>query len=384
MRVLMVAARYFPFIGGVESHVHNVGTRMAALGCEVTLLTTDPSGALPAEENVLGMRVKRVRAWPKNRDYYLSPGIYTNILRGSWDIIHLQGYHTFVAPLTMLAGIQRRIPFVLSFHSGGHSSSLRNSIRVVQHAVLSPLIARADRLIAVAEFEAEFFSEKMGLDRGRFVVVPSGASVPPASRSPSKNDNRLVVSVGRLERYKGHHRVIAAFHELLRFIPDARLAIIGSGPYERELHRLVSKLGIKERVTITSFGLDERQGLSDLLGNASLVALLSDYEAHPATVMEALCLRRRVLVSDTSGMRELANKGLCRAIPLNADPSAAAAVMAEEIESKRQVPEFSVPDWDTCTRRLIGIYEEVLSRAEETSYRRRGEKLTQDSSEFML
>ena len=36
----MVTPRYFPYMGGVETHVHEVGGRLCRLGVDVTLLTT--------------------------------------------------------------------------------------------------------------------------------------------------------------------------------------------------------------------------------------------------------------------------------------------------------------------------------------------------------
>src|SRR5262245_60266474 len=139
MRILMVAARCHPFMGGIETHIHEVGPRLVARGHVVDVLTTDPSGELPAEEYVRGMRVQRVRAWPRERDLYVAPGIYAAIRRGVWDLVHFQGYNTFVAPIGMLAAIRGGLPFVLTFHSGGHSSRLRNAMRGAQQAMLRPL-----------------------------------------------------------------------------------------------------------------------------------------------------------------------------------------------------------------------------------------------------
>jgi glycosyltransferase involved in cell wall biosynthesis len=374
MHIVMVAARYYPFLGGIETHIHEVGTRMAALGHQVTVLTTDPTGALPSKEDVCGMRIKRVRAWPKNRDYYFSPGLYRQLSQGQWDIIHFQGYHTFAVPIGLLAAVRRDVPFVLTFHSGGHSSPLRNALRRPQHAMLAHLVARASRLIAVSRYEAEFFSRRMRLDHARFAVVPNGASLPPPS-TRSGHDRNLVVSIGRLERYKGHHRVIAAFPELLRRVPEARLQIVGSGPYERELRGLVRILGLEERVAIGAIASADRQSLSDLLASAGLVVLLSEYEAHPVAIMEALSLRRRALVGDTSGLRELAELGLCRSIPLDASPSAVAGAMAEELESEHQVPDFALPDWNACARQLLGIYESVLNGIDRASPFTGGDRL---------
>jgi glycosyltransferase involved in cell wall biosynthesis len=369
MRIVMVAARYLPFMGGIETHIHEVGTRMAALGHSVTVLTTDPTGNLPAHEDVDGLRIIRVRAWPKNQDYYFSFGIYAQLLRGGWDIIHFQGYNTFVAPIGLFAAIRGRIPFVLTFHSGGHSSSLRKAVRPLQYAVLRPLIRRCAQLIGVSQFEADFFASRMRLARDRFVVVPNGAWLPPPSAAAEKehagapHGEHLIVSIGRLERYKGHHRAIEAMPELLRLIPGARLRIAGSGPYERSLQRLAQQLGVADRVRIEAVPSSDRVQLSDLLSSAALVVLLSEYEAHPVAIMEALSLRRPTLVTDATGLRELAQKGLCRSISIGARPRAVAAAMAEALAAPPAARQVALPDWDGCARDLIGIYRSVLNDA---------------------
>ena len=46
----MVSARALPLMGGIETHVHEVARRLAASGVDVTVLTTDTSGDLPADE----------------------------------------------------------------------------------------------------------------------------------------------------------------------------------------------------------------------------------------------------------------------------------------------------------------------------------------------
>jgi glycosyltransferase involved in cell wall biosynthesis len=360
MRILMVAARCYPLMGGIETHIQEVGPRLVACGHAVDVLTTDPSGKLPVEEEVRGMRVKRVPAWPKDLDLYVAPGIYTAIRRGAWDLIHFQGYNTFVVPIGLLAAVRGDVPFVLTFHSGGHSSRLRNAARGTQHALLRPLVARAARLIGVSEFEANFFSARMGVTRERFAVIPNGAAMPAAS--PGVNvDPHLIVSGGRLERYKGHHRAIAALPELIRRIPDARLHVVGTGPYEGELRRLVGTLGLEQRVTIAAIPGSERQKMADLLASAGLFVLFSEYEAHPVAVMEALSLRRPVLVSDTSGLRELATNGLCRAIPCDAGPGELAAAMVEELETHREIPDLALPDWDACAQALSDVYRDVVA-----------------------
>jgi glycosyltransferase involved in cell wall biosynthesis len=360
MHILMVSARYLPFIGGIETHIDEVATRMIARGHRVTILTTDPTASLQNYEINRGLRIKRVKAWPKKRDYYFSPGIYREVLESECDIIHFQGWNNFVPPIGMLAAIRRDIPFVLTFHSGGHSSRLRNSIRGIQCKFLAPLVKHASHLIGVSTYEAEFFAKRMRIDSSRFSIVPNGASLPTPS-NPQTIEPHLVLSVGRLERYKGHQRVIEAFPVLLQRLPDARLTIVGSGPYEGELRNLVRDRGLGRVVGFVSIPSHERQPYTDLLCSAGLVVLLSDYEAHPIAVMEALSVHRPVLVSDTSGLRELAQKGLCHSVSMEATPTQVAEAIIKEFETEYQSPEFSLPDWDDCTRQLLTIYEKVLN-----------------------
>lgn len=60
--------------------------------------------------------------------------------------------------------------------------------------------------------------------------------------------------------------------------------------------------------------------MARVIAASALVVLLSDYEAHPVAVMEALSLGRPVLTSDTRLPRSQAEEGLVRSVPLSASP----------------------------------------------------------------
>ena len=61
MKVLYVAPRYFPAMGGAETHVKEVSERLACRGHDVTVLTTHERGepTLPASEVINGVTVVR-------------------------------------------------------------------------------------------------------------------------------------------------------------------------------------------------------------------------------------------------------------------------------------------------------------------------------------
>src|ERR1700730_331826 len=153
LRVLMVCPRYLPEVGGTEMHVHEVARRLSALGSvEITVLATDRSRQLPRQEVVEGISVLRVPSWPRRRDYYLAPGIAAVIRQRRWDLVHCQGIHTPVPLLAMISARRVGIPYLVTFHTGGHSSRLRNAIRTTQWRLATPLPRNAASLIAVRRF----------------------------------------------------------------------------------------------------------------------------------------------------------------------------------------------------------------------------------------
>jgi glycosyltransferase involved in cell wall biosynthesis len=361
LRLLMVTPRFFPLSGGVESHVYEVSRRLAALGAQVTVLTTDREANLPEEETLEGVRILRVRAWPARRDYYFAPGLLRHIRSGEWDIVHLQSYHTLVAPIALWGAFWARLPYVVTFHGGGHSQRLRQQMRRQQRALLRPLLTRADRLVAVAPFEIDLYGAELRLPTDRFVLVPNGSDLPPvAGPAPSAPAGTLIASVGRLERYKGHQHIIAAMPAILEQVPDARLWIAGEGSYEAELRKLALLLGVADRVEFRSVPPSERSRLASELSQAALVVLLSEYETHSIAALEALALGKPLLVADAIGLGDLARKGWARAVPPNSPPDVVASAVIDQLRQPQVAAEIDLPTWDQCAAGLLDVYEGVL------------------------
>jgi glycosyltransferase involved in cell wall biosynthesis len=361
MRVLMATPRFLPAIGGVERHVERLAKRLVERGCAVTVLTTGLEQGLPARERIGDVDVIRVSALRHARDFYAAPGIYTEVKRGEWDIVHVQSYHTFVAPLAMRGAMKAKTPFVLTFHGGGHSSRIRTGIRSTQLRTLRPLLARASRLVAVAQFEIEHYGRLLRLPEARFALIPNGAELPTPSQTDRPRDGGMqIASVGRLERYKGHQRVIAALPHILLSRPDATLWIAGKGPYEGELRRMANRLGVADRVVIEAVAADADQELAARLGAVDVVVLMSEFETHPLAVLEALALGRPVVVADTSGLSEVAAAGHARAVPLKSDPAVLAAAILAEVEHPTRSEGLVLPSWDDCAAAHLALYASVL------------------------
>jgi len=361
LRLALVCARYLPFVGGIELHVHAVAGRLAARGLDVTILTTDPGGRLPARERIDGVEVRRVRAWPAERDYYVAPAIYRELSGGRYDVAHVQGYQTFVAPIALLASLRASLPTVVSFHGGGHSSRVRQAIRPLQLAVLRPLLARADKLVALAPFELEQYARRLRLPHERFVVIPNGSDLPAEAARDVVRDPDLLATLGRLERYKGHHRVLEAFPHVRARRPGARLWIGGTGPEEEPLRRRAAELGLADCVDVHGIPAEDRVRMARELARVDTVVSLSEFETQPIAALEALALGCKLVVARSPGLAALAEAGLASGVDPGAGPDAVAEAIVEALDRPAAADPPSLPSWDDCADALLALYEQIAA-----------------------
>ena len=372
----MVTARFLPDLGGTENHTYEVSKRIAGRSdIELTVLATDRSGTLPASETMEGFTVRRCRAYPRRRDYYFAPDIYRLILRGHYDLVHCQGIHTAVPVLAMLAARRRGVPYVVTLHTGGHSSAFRRRSRGTQWRILAPLVRRAAAIVAVSRFEQRVFQEACRVEASRFTVIPNGGNLPAGADRPASVPGRIV-SAGRLERYKGHQRVVEALPIVKQTIPHATLRIYGAGPYEQQLRASIGSLGVAQSAEIQYIAPDNRARIAEALCEAEVFAALSEYEAHPVAVMEALTLGIPTVGLDTAGLADLVSDGLVTGIPKEASPTAVAQVLVAALadggsasaalaEDGRSAPAV-LPTWDDAAAALARIYTDVAAAGSRT------------------
>lgn len=99
MKIAQVCQRHHPFIGGVETHVEAISRKLVKRGFEIEVLTTDPHGTLPKEEEKDGVNVKRFKSWAPGESYFFSRGLKRYLSRNSkyYDIVHVHNYGAFPA-----------------------------------------------------------------------------------------------------------------------------------------------------------------------------------------------------------------------------------------------------------------------------------------------
>ncbi len=110
-------------------------------------------------------------------------------------------------------------------------------------------------------------------------------------------DVPLVVGIGHVYHRKGFDLLVEAFAALP--FPDARLAIVGTGPQVEELTERAARLGMARRVLWPGF----RRDVPRVLASSDLFVLSSRNEGMANVMLEAMAAGVPVVATDVSGVR---------------------------------------------------------------------------------
>ena len=355
MRIAQISPRFYPHIGGVETHVYEIAKRLAK-DFEIEVLTTDPTGKLSEFEEIEGITVRRFKSFAPQEAYYFSLDLYRYLKRNSekYDIIHAHNYHAFPA---LLAYLTKRNKFVFTphYHAHGHTF-FRNLLHKPYKLIGKRMFEKADAVICVSNYERELVLKNFNVDVSKIHVIPNGINLEEfkiAERIKRERDRsfKRILYVGRIEKYKGLDYVVKALKYLDNFI----LEVVGKGNYKQKIIKLAMDLGVLNRVR---FYQDlSREELVKKYAEADILVLLSRYEAFGIVVAEALAAKTPCIVANESALKEwIDNKNV-----FGIDYPIDVKRLAELI---RKVADISVEDvklmtWDDVAERIRKVYFKV-------------------------
>ena len=110
-----------------------------------------------------------------------------------------------------------------------------------------------------------------------------------------KKNETVLIHVGRFAKQKNHEFLIKVFDYLIKKEQlEAKLLLIGVGPLQEEIKRLVESLGLKERVIF----MGNRSDVDSLLSASDLFVFPSLHEGLGIVVIEAQASGLKCIVSD--------------------------------------------------------------------------------------
>jgi glycosyltransferase involved in cell wall biosynthesis len=185
-----------------------------------------------------------------------------------------------------------------------YGSKLRRLLALPADAIAAAALRRADAVRAVSGYTARLVREVRGSVEAQFPTfldLEPFRSTPPAP--PPERPTALFV--GALERYKNIDGVLAAWVHVHARVPEARLAIVGSG---RLAHHV--KRAARADASIEYLHGLSHEGVLAALDMSTCLVLPSRSGGKGRVVLEAMARARPVIASRTGVQPELVRDGV--------------------------------------------------------------------------
>jgi glycosyltransferase involved in cell wall biosynthesis len=186
----------------------------------------------------------------------------------------------------LLRGWVNRLAFILSDAIACNGDAVRSYVAQKYHAPL-------DRSVVIYN----------GLDLARFETFLDAIEEAPSRCTETRRPT--VMTIARLVPQKDLSLFLEGAALLARRATDVQFVIVGDGPCRVDLARYASKNGLDKTISF----LGEREDIPQLLANADVFWLTSEWEGLPNVLLEAMACGKPVVARDVGSCREVVNHG---------------------------------------------------------------------------
>ncbi|MDO5716090.1 MAG: glycosyltransferase [Tissierellia bacterium] len=210
----------------------------------------------------------------------------------TFDIIHGHFYeYTYGAAMIK----ERQEPLVISEHSSSINKDSLKNMRKDYYELAKRTYENCDGIIVGSPFFKKRLKKNFGVEA---TVLPTIINDDVFYCGKEKADFFKIVSTGNLIEAKGHREMIEAFHRYFSEI-NAKLYIIGSGPDQKYLEKMIDERNLKDSVILR--GQCRREEMAKEYADAHIFALASRTETYGKVYVEAMAAGLPVLTVNNGG-----------------------------------------------------------------------------------
>jgi len=303
---------------GAEVMILNLIEQQERTGIKATIASI---GAKSIEEKPLetealkrGLRVEKFRMLP-GPNFAGASKILRFAFRECFDILHSHGYKGNIL-FGFIPKSIRKLPLVTTLH--GWTSSNGFTKKKLYEWIDALSLRYIDVVIPVSEYmlnnpllrnckNINFHVVNNGIPSMEDQIDQIGMKADQFRECREKSiiefcKNKFIVgSIGRLSEEKGHIYLIKALKILTGLGIDAQVVIIGEGSERTCLEKMISKLGVTDRVMLAGYQKDAKRFISFF----DVFVLPSLSEGFPITLLEAMQARIPIVATDVGGIPEI-------------------------------------------------------------------------------
>jgi glycosyltransferase involved in cell wall biosynthesis len=230
------------------------------------------------------------------------------------DLIHAHHYYeAFIARLALL--MVPRCKLIITRHYHNELLLTTTGFKLRLYLFIERLVNNAAAVVISPSSQITSLLKEYGVDPRKIRNIPYGFDfrapkyiVPPATaiaRTKANlgmsDDQFLIGNFARHHTIKGQDMMLQSFAAIVSQIPDARLILIGDGPFHNELVKLAATLNIADKVKFLGWQHD----VSQFLAAVDVVWHPTRQEAFPQIMIEAMALEKPLFITPVSGATDI-------------------------------------------------------------------------------
>jgi glycogen(starch) synthase len=416
MKIAVLVYEYPPkIVGGLGTYAAEITRKFVLMDHDVTVFTmNDDQGSLPTREIWRGIEIHRplhidvsdslpdviaedIKKWGRGVLLFGKLLVYNYLTAAKLinELIKKEGmkYDLVVAHdwLSVMGGVtvkkESGLPLAFHVHSTEKGRTLGNGSSVVSNIelrggnmadmIVTVSYAMKDELIQLGFPRDKIYVSYNGVDPQKY--NPASVSAEQVRKTREfyglKDDELMILFLGRLVGVKGVDKLIMAMPHVLSKIPKARLVIVGVGDLQEYLTNLTRTMRLDEYVRFRFDFIPEEDRIFHYAA-CDIAVFPSLYEPFGIVALEAMSMERPVVVgaAGVSGMREIVvccSEEQCGYHIDPNNPSDIAWGIMSALESpekrrwlgkngrKRVLAEFT---WSRIAEKTVELYEKMLKR----------------------
>jgi len=305
-----------PAVTGLSDIVWDLARRLAAEGDDVTIIGAYDRSAVPPTDIPL-VRIDRPRAWQRN-----VLGQVLTVLSLARATSRIRPPDVFFAPeyisIAALNLYHPTRPGVFTtpgniFERIAHGNPYDWATTQVYKVAALIVARRAARIVALSRQMRDWW-RRTGASAERVVVVPLGIDTGvfrplegARARLGIPADEEMILYAGRFSIEKNLPTLVSAVAALARRRPRLRLRLVGGGPDEAVLRRMVASLGAQDAVELINWVPKEE--IPDYYRAADVFTLPSTSEPLARALLEAIGCGTFTLASASGGTPDVIRSG---------------------------------------------------------------------------
>ena len=409
MKIAVLVYEYPPkIVGGLGTYAAEITRNFVLMDHDVTVFTmNNDAGSLPTREIWRGIEIHRpmhmdvsdslpdviaedIKKWGRGIDLFGKLLVYNYLAAAKLinELIRKEGmkYDVVVAHdwLSVMGGItvkkESKLPLAFHVHSTEHGRTLGNGSSVVSNIELRG--GNFADMVVTVSYAMKDELIKLGFPREKIAVSYNG--VDPKKYNPEavskeqvrklresyglKEDDCMILFLGRLVGVKGVDKLIMAMPHVLSKYPKAKLVIVGVGDLQEYLQNLARTIRLDEYVRFNFNFIPEEERILHYAA-CDVAVFPSHYEPFGIVALEAMSMEKPVVVggAGVSGMREIV---ICcgeEQCGYHIDPWGIMSALESPEKRKllgkngrkRVLQEFT---WSRIAAKTLELYEAMLKR----------------------